>query len=107
MQVIGHNNEAPAKPTIAGRAFDEEINQSGRYNSIRAKLAEMDRNTQNREMQKMGATPEYIIGSVHAVTEDGCVLIGSHSGSQLGPYVSGAKNVVWIVGAQKLVMDRF
>ena len=31
----------------------------------------MDRETQDREMRKLGAAPDYIIGSAHAVTEDG------------------------------------
>jgi hypothetical protein len=59
---------------------------TGRYNSVRAnKLSRMDQKTQSREMQKLGATPEYIVGSVHAVTETGSVLVASMTGSQLGP----------------------
>jgi hypothetical protein len=54
-------------------------------------------------MQKLGATPETIIGSVHAVSETGSVIVASSSGSQLGPYASTAAKVVWIVGAQKIV----
>ncbi len=49
--------------------------------------------------------PDYAAGSVHAVTENGQVLIASNTGSQLGPYVSGAGKVIWVVGAQKLVKD--
>jgi hypothetical protein len=51
----------------------------------------------------MGAGPEYAAGSVHAVTEDGQVMIASNTGSQLGPYAYGAGKVIWVVGAQKLV----
>ena len=50
-------------------------------------------------------TPDYAAGSVHAVTEDGQVLIVSNTGSQLGPYAYGAGNVIWVVGAQKIVKD--
>jgi hypothetical protein len=39
------------------------------------------------------------------VTEDGQVLIASRTGSQLGPYASGAGKVIWVVGAQKIVKD--
>lgn len=81
----------------------EDIDNSGRYNSVRARLAKMDRATQNREMVKMGAVPEYIVGSVHAVTEDGSVIIASNSGSQLAPYAASAARVIWLVGAQKIV----
>ena len=53
----------------------------------------------------MGASPDVIVGSVHAVTEEGEVLIASATGSQLGPYSAGAETVIWVVGAQKVVKD--
>ncbi len=53
----------------------------------------MDRATQAREIRKLGGAPDYTAGSVHAVTEDGQVLIASNTGSQLGPYASGAGKV--------------
>jgi hypothetical protein len=81
----------------------EDIDQSGRYNSVRLKLSKLDRKTQGREMVKLGATPEYVLGSVHALTETGSAIIASMSGSQLGPYVSGAAKVIWVVGSQKIV----
>lgn len=83
--------------------LDEIDREGGRYNSVRVKLNGMDRATQGREMQKLGATPEYIVGSVHAVSETGSVIVASSSGSQIGPYASTAAKVVWIVGAQKIV----
>ncbi len=96
--------------TGASRTLDQlgipaEIEKSGRYNSVRARLAKLDMKTQNREMVKLGATPEYILGSVHAVTEAGQVLVASNTGSQLGPYSAGAEKVIWVVGAHKLVKD--
>jgi len=33
------------------------------------------------------------------------VLIASNTGSQLGPYASGAGKITWVVGAQKIVKD--
>ena len=65
----------------------------------------MNRETQGREIRKLGGAPDYAAGSVHAVTEDGQVLIASNTGSQLGPYASGAGKVIWVVGAQKIVRD--
>lgn len=81
----------------------EDVDQSGRYDSVRAKLSKLDRQTQGREMDKLGATPEYVLGSVHALTETGSAIIASATGSQLGPYVSGAAKVIWVVGSQKIV----
>jgi len=82
-----------------------EINESGKYDSIRNKLSSMDRKTQGREMQVLGASPEYVLGSVHAVTEDGKILIASNTGSQLSAYVYGSDHVIWVAGAQKIVKD--
>ncbi len=91
--------------TLEQLGIPAEIEKLDRYNLVRAKLAMMDAKTQNREMVKLGATPEYILGSVHAVTEAGQVLVASNSGSQLGPYSAGAEKVIWLVGAQKIVKD--
>jgi len=33
-------------------------------------------------------SPDYVVGSVHALTEGGSLLIASASGSQLGPLAS-------------------
>lgn len=83
----------------------KELNESGKYDSVKNKLNSMDRETQGLEMQKLGAAPEYAVGSVHAVTEDGYVLIASNSGSQIPAYVYGSKHVIWVVGAQKIVKN--
>ena len=56
-------------------------------------------------MRTLAASPEYVVGSVHALTEDGSLLIASASGSQLGPLVSGAAQVILVIGAQKIVSD--
>jgi L-lactate utilization protein LutC len=89
--------------TVSELGVAQDIDNSGRYDSVRVKLAKMDRSTQAREMIKMGAIPEYIVGSVHAVTETGSVIIASNTGSQLAPYAASAAHVIWVVGAQKIV----
>ncbi|HEV3370637.1 MAG TPA: LUD domain-containing protein, partial [Acidimicrobiales bacterium] len=50
-------------------------------------------------------SPDYVVGSVHALTEGGSLLIASASGSQLGPIVSGAEHVIFVIGSQKIVAD--
>ena len=91
--------------TVDSIGLSKEINESGKFDSVKNKLAKMDRKTQNLKMQRIGAAPEWAVGSVHAVTEDGSVVIGSNSGSQLPGYAYGASNVVWIVGTQKIVKN--
>lgn len=83
----------------------KEINESQHYDSLKNRLNAMDRATQGSEMQRLGAAPAWSVGSVHAVTEDGSCVIASNSGSQLPAYAYGAVNVLWIVGAQKIVKN--
>jgi hypothetical protein len=94
-----------ASVTLEKLGIKDEIDKSGKYDALRPKMFAMNRETQGREIRKLGGAPDFAAGSVHAVTEDGHVLIASNTGSQLGPYASGAGKVVWIVGAQKLVKD--
>lgn len=94
-----------ASVTLEKLGIKDEIDQSGRFDAVRPKTFAMNRETQDREIRKLRGAPDYAAGSVHAVTEDGHVLIASKTGSQLGPYASGAGKVIWIVGAQKLVKD--
>ena len=65
----------------------------------------MDRQTQGREIRKMVAAPDVMLGSVAAVTDDGTLVAASATGSQLGPYASGAGRVILVVGSQKIVPD--
>jgi hypothetical protein len=65
----------------------------------------MDRKTQGDEIRRLGAAPDFMLGSVHAVTETGSLLAASMSGSQLGPYISGAGRVILVAGTQKIVSD--
>ena len=94
-----------ASVTLEKLGIREEIDKSGRFEALRPKMFAMDRETQGREIRKLGSAPDYAVGSVHAVTEDGQVLIASNTGSQLGPYASGAGKVIWVVGAQKIVRN--
>jgi len=79
--------------------------QSGRYDFLRPKLFTMDRATQAREMRKLVAAPDHMLGSVQAVTEAGQLVVASASGSQMGPYSASAGQLILVVGSQKIVAD--
>ncbi len=49
-------------------------------------------------MKAIGGQPDYALGSVHAVTRDGTLVIASASGSQLASYAWGAANVIFVIG---------
>jgi hypothetical protein len=91
--------------TMRELGLTAEIDESGRYEAIRPRLYALDRVTQARDRRKLGAAPDYIIGSAHAVTDAGEIIVGSGSGSQLGAYAYAAGQVILVVGHQKLVSD--
>ena len=94
-----------ASETLRLSGIDEDINGSGRYDSIRARGGAMDRATQMDEIRRLLASPDVIMGSVAAVTETGSLVIASGSGSQLPAYAGGSARVILVVGAQKVVPD--
>ena len=94
-----------ASQTLDLVGITDEIDKSGRYEPLRPRIWSMDRKTQADEIRRLGAAPDVMLGSVHAVTETGSLLAASMSGSQLGPYVSGAGRVILVVGTQKIVRD--
>src|SRR3989449_8548464 len=94
-----------ASQTLDVLGITYEIEKSGRYSALRPRIWSMDRETEANEIRRLGAAPDVMLGSVHAVTETGSLLAASMSGSQLGPYVSGAGRVILVVGTQKIVRD--
>jgi hypothetical protein len=92
--------------TLEALGLTKAIDESGDYDSVRTKLNAMWGDpSKKRDQRKLGAAPDYAIGSVHAITEAGEVLIASNTGSQLPSYSYGAGTVVWVVGAQKIAED--
>jgi hypothetical protein len=86
---------------LSGIAAD--IDGSEDFQSIRRRLPDLDGDI--RAQIKLAAAPEVVVGSVHAITEDGVMFAASASGSQFGPYAAGAERAFWVVGAQKVVPD--
>lgn len=94
-----------ASETLQLSGIAEDLNDGGRYDAIKPRVLAMDRATQMDEMRRLTASPDVIVGSVHAVTETGSLVIASGSGSQLPGHAGGAARAIWIVGAQKVVPD--
>lgn len=94
-----------ASITLDEIGVTEEVEQSGRYEAVRPRLYALDRATQMDAIRRLGASPDYMLGSAHAVTEDGSLVIASASGSQIGPHASGAGHSIFVVGGQKVVAD--
>jgi LUD domain len=94
-----------ASETLRLSGIDKDINDSGRYQAVRPRVLAMDRATRADDIRRLLASPDFVVGSVAAVTEDGSLVAASGSGSQLPAYAGGAARAIWIVGAQKVVPD--
>ena len=92
-----------ASESLEASGITDEIEKSGRYEPLRPRIWSMDRTTQADEIRRVSSAPDVMLGSVHAVTETGSLVAASMSGSQLGPYVTGAGRVILVVGTQKIV----
>ncbi len=91
--------------TLQETGIADAVNDGGLYESARNKMFALDFATQAQDMKAIGGQPDYALGSVHAVTHDGTLVIASASGSQLASYAWGAANVILVIGAQKLIPD--
>jgi len=89
--------------TLQETGIKDAIDGGGPYDSVRNELNKLDYQTQLAEMKAVAGTPDFSLGSVHAVTRQGALFIASFSGSQLASYAWGAASVIFAVGAQKLV----
>lgn len=107
LELIPKNSEVMTMTsmTLETTGIANALNESGEYDSVKNKLSKFDRSKNQREMQQIGAAPEWAVGSVHAATEDGKLIIASMTGSQLPAYAYGAGHVIWVVGTQKIVRN--
>ena len=94
-----------ASETLRLSGIDADINTSGRYEAVKPQILTMDRATQLAGIWRLMSTPDVIVGSVHAITETGSLVVASGTGSQLPGYAGGAARAIWIAGAQKVVPD--
>lgn len=91
--------------TLDDLGLTEIFLDTTRYDPVRPRYMQLDRRTQNREIRKISAAPDIMLGSVQAVTRDGALVTASYSGSQIGPYAMGAGRVILVAGSQKIVPD--
>jgi L-lactate utilization protein LutC len=75
------------------------------WNNLHANiLAEKDA-TKQAELRKQSVISDFYLGSVHAVSETGEMVIASNSGSQLPHLAFTSPNVILVVGTQKITPD--
>jgi L-lactate utilization protein LutC len=92
-----------ASLTLKEIGFEELlVSGSHPWKNLKAEyLAEKDPARQTL-LRRQSTLADYFLGSVHAVSQTGQLVIASMSGSQIAPYAYAALNVIWVVGAQKI-----
>jgi hypothetical protein len=53
-------------------------------------------------LRKQASMADYFLGSVHAVSSTGEIVVASATGSQIAPYAFTSQNIIWVVGIQKI-----
>jgi len=91
--------------TLEDAGLFKEFMEGDRFDFVRKRTMKLDPKTQRDEIRKLGATPDVMVNSAHAVTEEGQIVITSASGSQIGPIASGAGRLILVIGSQKIVPD--
>ena len=93
-----------ASETLKEIGFTDYL-KSGKHgwNNLKEKVVSEKDPLKQRQLRKQSVLADYFLGSVHAVTQSGDVLVASNTGSQLPSYAYTSDNVIWIVGVQKIV----
>jgi hypothetical protein len=99
----GAEVHAAKSKTLQDIGLSPILAEEGRYTFLRNIYLKMDRKTQMREIRKLISAPDFMLGSVNAVTEDGILVAASATSIQLGPYAAGGGKVILVVGSQKIV----
>lgn len=91
--------------TLQEAGLFDALMDPNQYNALRHQILKMDRKTQAQEIRKLMAAPDFMLGSVNAITESGTLVVASATASQIGPYASTAGKLILVVGSQKIVPD--
>jgi hypothetical protein len=91
--------------TLDETSIAEELNGENYVSARNEMLALYGNPEKKKQMKQIAGTPDFALGSVHAITEDGKLMIASATGSQLPGEAYGSDKVIFVVGAQKLVKD--
>lgn len=85
----------------------KEYLESGKHPwvDLHAKVTAEDDKEKRAKLRKESVLSDYYLGSVHAMTEDGQIVIASNTGSQLPHVVFTSPNLIFVVSTKKIVPD--
>ncbi|HUQ30285.1 MAG TPA: lactate utilization protein [Candidatus Paceibacterota bacterium] len=73
------------------------------WNNLHAGIVAEKDPAKQAQLRKEANLSDYYFGSVHAITEEGEMVIASNTGSQLPHLVFTSSNLILVVGTQKIV----
>jgi len=95
----------PPSQTLQQIGLLNDLQARADLKRLRPQVQALDRKTQQAEIRRLTSSPDVVLGSVHAITEQGQVMLASASGSQMASAAFGAGTVIWVVGTQKVVSN--
>lgn len=75
------------------------------WNNLHAGIVAEKDPAKQAVLRQQATNADYYLGSVHALSETGEFVIASNTGSQLPHVVFTSKNLIFVVGAQKIVSN--
>ena len=91
---------------IGFTAWLSELHCEGKLRYFRAETQQVDDEATRTANRRQATLADYFLGSVNALTEDGIAVAADAAGTRVGGYVFGARNVIWVVGINKIVPTR-
>ena len=92
--------------TLEEIGFVDHLKTDGHgWNNLHEAVLKEDDKEKRAHLRKHSVVSDYYLGSVHAVTEEGELIIASNTGSQLPHLAYTSPNLILVVGAQKIVPD--
>jgi len=90
--------------TLEEIGFIAQLSGGGHgWNNLHDGILEEKDSTKQMELRKYSVVSDFYLGSVHAVTEEGELVVVSASGSQFPHLSFSSPNVILVVGTQKIV----
>ena len=88
--------------TLETIGYTEYMRGNDRYVNLHDRMMAQPDPAAQREFRRKTTTADYFVGSVQAIAETGEIVIASSSGSQIGAYSYGARQVILVAGTQKI-----
>lgn len=77
------------------------------WNNLHEAIIKEEDPAKQAALRKQALLSDYYLGSVHAMTEDGEMIIASNTGSQLPHLVYSSQNVILVVSTNKITTDKY